>query len=145
MPNAYSTKLAKWLNKILKPFIPQHNTVKDTFEFTDYLKNLQFHKTLHMSSLDVKSLFTSVPIEQTIKHILQTVPEEEIPISYHTLSELLRLSWTKVLFSFDNKMYLQNDGMCMGSNLGPTMAAFCMDLIEQEYEDIPFKPILYKR
>ena len=47
-----------------------------------------------------------------------------------------------IVFSFDSKLFVQFDGMCMGSNLGQTIAAFTMHMIE---EQMPKDPIFYTR
>ena len=33
----------------------------------------------------------------------------------------------------ENSLFVQHEGVCMGSILGPTMAAFAMDLIESKF------------
>ena len=61
--------LAKLLAKFLVPFIEafkKHNfTVKNSFEFPKEIfeQNLEYF----MDSLDVESLFTNIPLEETIK------------------------------------------------------------------------------
>ena len=55
---------------------------------------------------------------------------------------MLNLACTNVLFSFNNKAYVQIDGMAMGSNLGPTMASFAMNMVESRFTS---KPLFYKR
>jgi len=143
MPNAYCTGLSKWLDNLLKPFIIKEHTVKDTFEFCKVLKDSQLDASKSfLVSFDVKSLFTSIPVDKTIDYICNNVPIEALPIDKSTLKELLQLACQNILFSFNNKLYVQHDGMSMGSNLGPTMAAFTMDMVEKQ---ITRWPLLYKR
>ena len=143
MPNAYCTNLSKWLDNILKEFIPQECTVKDSFAFCDLLKNSAIDASkCFMVSFDVKSLFTNIPVHDTIKYICDKIPQNKLPIDKATLMSLLELACTNILFSFDNKLYVQHDGMSMGSNLGPTMAAFTMSMIEDQICNMP---LLYKR
>ena len=138
MPQAYCTNLAKWLNNILSPFIPKSRTVKDSFEFIEKLSSNNYDlKNAHLVSFDVKSLFTNIPVEETVNYICQCAPENQLPIRTNTLKELLLLACKNILFSFNNKNYVQFDGMCMGSNLGPTMAAFMMDKIENKMPNTP--------
>ena len=47
-----------------------------------------------------------------------------------------------MIFQFNNDLYIQKGGVAMGSNLGPTMAAFAMDLVESK---LPFRPMYYRR
>lgn len=146
MPRGYKTNLSKWLDKLLKPFIPCHYNLKDSFDFVDKLQafNSKASKSI-MASFDVKSLFTNVPVALTIQHILSLVDEASIPITKSTLERLLFLACSNVLFSFDNNLYIQKDGVCMGSPIGPTMAAFAMDMIESKINTFDVKPIMYQR
>ena len=132
IPNAYCTNLAKWLDDILKPHIPSEMISNDTFDFVNKFHAASLPINSFLVSYDVKSLFTNVPVDETIKHICEIIPNDCLPIDKVTFSKLLKLACTNVLFSFDNELYLQVDGMSMGSNLGPTMAAFCMNMIERK-------------
>ena len=81
-----------------------------------------------MCSFDVVSLFTNVPLEKTIEICAEALyHDDEVEPVCTTLSEksfcdLLRMVTSGVEFSFDNKMYLQKDGVAMGSPLGPALA-----------------------
>ena len=101
--------------------------------------------------MDVESLFTNVPIEPTINIIIQhcyhhsnLAPPE---MNQDTLRKLLLLCTKSSPFkSPSGDMYLQTEGVAMGSPLGPTFANFYVGNLEQEI--IPQcinKPILYCR
>ena len=141
MPNAYSTRLSKWLDNLLKPCIPTTYTTKDSFDFADHIRNQSANNTF-MVSYDVVSLFTNIPLEDTINHICDLVNFDNFPISQSALRKLLLLACKNVLFSFNDALFIQFDGMAMGSNLGPTMAAFAMDLVESKIQQ---PPLSYKR
>ena len=146
MPNSYKTNLSKWLDELLKPFIPSTYTVNDTFEFVEKLRNCNIDAdTTVMVSFDVISLFTNIPIAATIQHTLSCVEESQLPISLSVLQRLLFLACSNVMFSFDSELYVQKDGMCMGSPLGPTMAAFAMDMVEQKVSSYSSPPLFYSR
>ena len=86
-----------------------------------------------MISLDVKNLFTNVPLNKTIDIILTKVYEEnkintKIPKS--VLKELLYLCTKHVHFKFNNEIYIQCDGVAMGSPLGPLLANIFMMSLE---------------
>ena len=136
-PNAYCTNLARWLDNLLKPHIPTHRSVKDSFEFTQCLP-----QNYRLVSYDVKSLFTNIPLEETINYICDKVWNFTAPVDKATLKELLLMACKNIVFSFDSKLFVQFDGMCIGSNLGPTIAAFTMHMIE---EQMPKDPIFYTR
>ena len=96
-------------------------------------------------SFDVTSLFTNVPLEQTIKIILKRIYEiKEITtdIKKDDMKKLLYLCTKEVHFSFNGKIYIQNDGVVMGSPLGPVLANIFM--VELEKTVIPtLKNYLY--
>ena len=88
-----------------------------------------------MISFDVKSLFTSVPLHQTIEIILSKVYQEKkikTSISRNILRELLCLCTKEVHFMFNDKIYIQNDRVAMGSPLGPLLAKIFMTSLEEE-------------
>ena len=58
-------KLAKYLVPILSPLTVDDYTFKDSFTFAKEVFN--FDHNLFMASLDVESLFTNVPVDETIK------------------------------------------------------------------------------
>ena len=57
-------KLAKFLLKFLTPSAANEFTVIDSFHFAEEI--CQQDSNLHMTSLDVYSLFTNTPLEETI-------------------------------------------------------------------------------
>ena len=102
----------------------------------DLIRKTTFPESSILASLDVDSLFTNVPVYETINIILNYVYHHPtlLPptIPEPTMKQLLTLCTTKTLFrSTDGKLYLQTDGVMMGSSLGPTFANFYMAHIEE--------------
>ena len=141
MPNSYTTNLNRTLDSLLKPFIPTGINLKDSFEFVDSLKAISSDDKVFVS-FDVISLFPNVPLQDTIAHICSKIDFNLFPISADALTNLLNLACKNMIFQFNNDLYVQKDGVAMGSNLGPTMAAFAMDLVESK---LPFRPMYYRR
>ena len=56
--------LAKFLVPILNPLTKNEYTVKDSFQFAEEI--LEQDPTLSMGSLDIDSLFTNIPLDETI-------------------------------------------------------------------------------
>ena len=80
-------------------------------------------------SYDVSSLFTNVPVDETIESITERAfendwfnREHDLNITKSDLIELLRIATKNQLFQFEGKLYEQVDGVAMGSPLGPLMA-----------------------
>ena len=59
-------KLAKYLVPFLSTLTVDDYTVKDSFTFAKEVIN--FDHNLFMASLDVESLFTNIPVDETIKN-----------------------------------------------------------------------------
>ena len=63
--NTYNYNLASYLVGILQPISTNQHTVKNSFSFADWAKTYK-HNNGIMCSLDVTSLFTNVPLDETI-------------------------------------------------------------------------------
>ena len=66
--------IAKFLVPILKPLTTKDFTLKDTFEFSRDILNQ--NPNLFMASLDVDSLFTNIPLDETINIIIDKLFSE---------------------------------------------------------------------
>ena len=86
-----------------------------------------------MVSFDVASLFTNVPLEETIEIILKRICINKgviTDIPKQEMKELLILCTKNVHFTFNNETYIQVDGVVMGSPLGPVLANIFMAKLE---------------
>ena len=150
---SFNHKLAKYLVAILKPLSFNTYTILDTFSFVDELRSLSFdvdHNSLYMASFDVTSLFTNIPLEETISICTDAVKNGTLDsnLDEKSMELLLNLSTNESVFLFNGKLYTQRDGVAMGSPLGPTLANVFMCSFEQKMlDDCPmhFKPLLYRR
>ena len=78
-----------------------------------------------MGSLDVDSLFTNIPLEETINICTNLLYNNEDVIECISKSEvknLLLLATQKSYFIFNDVLYKRKDDLVMGLPLGPTMA-----------------------
>ena len=130
-------QIARFLNKLLEPVLQHFSKyiVKDSFKFVDELKLLKARGTF-LSSFDVKSLFTNVPLNEVIHVCADTLYSLENPVlKRNNFILLMKLATEGVEFSFDNILYRQIDGIAMGSPLGPTLANIFMGYLE--YKILP--------
>ena len=134
---------SKWLCKLLQPVRKKYSKwcIKDSFQFIDLLKKKKIGSNGFMCSLDVVSLFTKVPLEETIKICADALyRDDDVEPEYTALSEdslcsLLRMVTSGVEFSFDDVMYRQTDGVAMGSPLGPVIADIFVGWCESRIPD----------
>ena len=143
-------KLAKHLNSILSAYIPVENTLKSSEEFLQVIQSKQPAGIL--ASLDVESLFTNVPITETIDIIIKyAYNHESLPppsnLSPELLKRMLRICTTEAPFRCPSgNLYLQVDGVAMGSPLGVLFANAYMCAVEDTVlAGLEEKPGLYKR
>jgi hypothetical protein len=130
MVNTPQHKLAKWLVDKIEP-IRQHLsifTLKDSFQLIQEIKDMNIAGK-HLVSFDVQSLFTSVPLHETIELICKHSHLTNIPTD--ALRHLLELCTKDVQFLFNDQLYKQADGVAMGSPLGPIFADIFMSSLEK--------------
>ena len=86
-------------------------------------------------SFDISSLFTNVPVSETIEIILNRLFKRKTDtfhgLSRKNLKKLLEICTQKSIFCFDGQYYEQVDGVSMGCRLGPTFANYFMDWLEK--------------
>ena len=143
-------KLAKFLVPVLSDKTQNEFTVKDFVAFVDGI--LTQDKDLHMASLDVDTLFTNIPLDETIdicvKKVFKTPDTLVEGISKNDFRDLLNLASKESFFAFNNKFYIQVDGVAMGSPLDPILANIFLSHHEENWlhkSPIKFKPSFYKR
>ena len=123
--------------------------MKDTFHFVSMIDNKD-HR-LFMASLDVDSLFTNIPLNETIDIVTQKVYGSKRKVDgllKGDFKRLLQLSTQGAVFYFNGVYYRQKDGVAMGSPLGPALAnAFLCHHEQYWLEDCPlaFAPVFYAR
>ena len=112
---------AKFFAPLLKCFAMNEYTPKISFEFAKDITNQ--NSNCFMASLDVESLFTDVPLDQTIKICINQLFEMTASgLNRKEMFEMLSLALKESIILFDNKYYSQTDGVALGSPLGPTLA-----------------------
>ena len=134
----YNYKLAKHLDNILKDVCLKDSKyiMKDTFDFINRVSKLK-NSNHRMISFDIVSLFTNIPILETIEIILNRVFHKKNKQKYfhgfdrETLKQLLITCTQKSHFQFMGCFYDQVDGVAMGSPLGPLFANIFMDEFEK--------------
>ena len=125
--------VAKRLNALIAPFMRKRHMIESTQEFIEIVKTVKQPKLL--ASLDVESLFTNIPINDTLNIIIDAVfnhPDLPPPsFSQDILRDLLLICTTETPFRApDKSIYQQIDGVSMGTPLGPMLANFYMCHLE---------------
>ena len=81
-----------------------------------------------MASFDIKSLFTNIPLDETIDIIVNQCFSiyRFYGFTQQQFTNLLTMTVKNCHFLFDCKLYHQKDGVAMGSPLGPLFANICL-------------------
>ena len=136
MINTSEYYLAKYLDTFIQPNIPISYSVSSTSQFLDTLKHYVFSPSDKIISFDVVSLFTNVPLSETIDLICEKVYSPSSlktpPFKKLFFKRMLKLA-CEGIFMYRNKFYKQSDGVAMGSPLGPSLANFFLGYLETTF------------
>ena len=141
---------AKYFVKVIEPLTTNKYTIKNSFEFVKEIKDIDISNKV-MASFDVESLFTNIPLDETIEIISDNFfldTTEYMSFKKEQFVDLLSLAVKDTPFYFGDRLFVQTDGVGMGSCLGPTFAnAFlCYHEVNWLNDCNPaFKPVYYRR
>lgn len=148
--NSVTYNLAKFLHGILKSNFPLPDIC--SINNLDFIENLKLAKVFSnsiMFSLDVKSLFTSIP-SLKLKTILYEklnsikISDCENLLSKADIIELLEICFEENFFSINNEWFFQKDGLFMGHILSPILANIYMSYFLNIAKDLKNFPNFIK-
>ena len=133
----YNYALAKWLDAKLKPLSVNEHTITDIFAFTNEIRGVKINPGEILVSYDVSSLFTNVPLGETIDILARKAFENncfndtyDLNLTRTDLVDLLHVATKGQLFQFDGALYEQTDGVAMRSPLGPLWLMYLCALLK---------------
>ena len=130
----YNYSLAKFLVRMLQPVSKGEFCVKDSFSFAREVRALP--SIPYMCSFDVKSLFTNVPLVETIDICVSKLFQNNDSVHGFTRNEfkqLLLFATQQSHFLFNGNVFDQIDGVAMGSPLAPVLADIFMSTLEERF------------
>ena len=144
----YNYNLAKFLTEPLHPVIPKEHCAKDSFSFCEEIQQVSNNDNF-LVSYDVCSLFTSIPLQETIEIAVELIFENnpQLKVRKRELKQLFNFDTSGTHFIFNGSFYGQIDGVSMGSPLGPVLANLFMGYHEKKWlqEFDKGKILRYKR
>ena len=119
MAGSAQHQLAQWLTSVIDPVLSLYSTycISDSFTFADKIKTFNFFPSVFLCFYDVCSLFTNVPLADTIEICADALYDSELtppPFPRAVFVELMQTATSSVEFSFSNIMHRQIDGLAMG-------------------------------
>ena len=141
--------LAQIMVPILAPITTNEHTVSNSLVFAEEMAKFD-KEGLTFASYDVASLFTNIPLEETVDIISKANKDEKLTrdLDPQILRKIIQTTTQNCFFRFDGKLFSQTDGVAMGSPLGPTLAnIFMADFETKHLGNCPegCRPVLYKR
>ena len=140
----FNYNLAKFFVPLLEPLTTNEYTLKNSLEFIKEINEINFNNKI-MASFDIQSLFTNIPLNETIKIITNELYKESelyMGCTRKQFTDLLELSVKDSPFTFNDKIYTQIDGVSMGSCLGPTLANAFLCHHAREIGSLTAPPVL---
>ena len=143
----YTYNAAKVIADYLKPLCQNEYKINDTQSFPSMLKDQEpLNPNEEYVSYDVESLFTNIPVDETINYIINEIyQKKKLPqiCSKTIFKRLLYKLMTEVSFQFNYKLFKQTDGCTMGGPLSVTLSDIHMIRMETDVV-VPIRPIFYK-
>ena len=128
-------QLSKYSTNVLKPLTDEsRHKLQSTENFIDAIKTIQIPDDHKLVSFDVKSLFTSIPLQLALDCTENAIKNStaELPLPTDDIMDLLNLCLTSTYFQYNGKHYKQLHGTAMGSPVSVVVAEIVMQNIEEQ-------------
>ena len=150
--NTTTYNLSKYLVDLLSDIDINQYTIKNSYEFSKLITSIPNANNYTICSFDVTSLFTNIPLDETIDICINRIFPNPNSIFHNynkkQFKNILEIATKNTSFMFNKKLYEQIDGVGMGQPCAPTLANIFMG----HHEDIwlkncpiEFKPTHYYR
>ena len=130
----FNYNLARFVCDPCSPLVPNGYSCKDTFTFVSQIKPANLSKKF-LVSYDVTSLFTSIPLQETIDTAINLIFKHNpnLNITKKEFKKLFLFATSQTHFIFNGKFYNQIDGVAMGSALALVLANIFMGFYESKW------------
>ena len=124
--------LKKYIVNILKGYVKdENNNAKNSTTFSNYIRNVPIEDDEIMVSFDVTSLYTNIPIIDTLNIIKDYFNNDDqftrkTAIPQDKLLDLVHLVLTTTWYTFNSQFYQQTDSLVMGGPASSTIAEIYM-------------------
>nr|XP_050046416.1 uncharacterized protein LOC126543334 [Dermacentor andersoni] len=131
-------QLSGYLHQVLSPLAGKTAPhISNSSAFVEKERDIFMDEDDIMVSFDVKSLFTSVPVDlavATCRDVLlaDDTLAERTPLEVEDICELLDFCLSNSYFTYDKQFYRQVNGTTMGASISVTTANLVMGVIEQD-------------
>lgn len=148
MVNTPEYKLAKYLDGFIKPNIPDQFMLSSTADFISVINSYPLKGDEYLVSYDVTSLFTNVPLQETIDIVVKYVYSKDSvakPTFSKKVFRKMLLICSQSFFMYKDQLYQQVNGVSMGGPLAPSLANLENNLLNAKPKSSSAHPKLYLR
>ena len=123
LPGSAYDRLNKWLTKFIDK-VPGANIETSTEGMRQRLEQIALESDETIFNMDLKSLYTKVPVHEAIELACQALYASSNPpeVQQPTFKKLMELAVTNVWFMSGSDWYIQGDGVAMGASLAVILA-----------------------
>ena len=110
MTGSAQHQVAQWLTSVINPVLSLYSThcISDSCTFADKVRTFTFPPSVFLWSYNICSLFTNVPLSETIEICANALYNGELtspPFPHAVFVELMQTATLSVEFSFNNIMH----------------------------------------
>jgi hypothetical protein len=121
------------LAKKIQTYIPLPHTfnVKNTVQLMNDLMDLPYDRNIRFASLDINNMYSNVPTKEvmaTINKLCELNDVEEK--AKQDIMKITQVIVEQNYFSFQNKIYVQNEGLAMGAPTSSILSEVYLQHIE---------------
>jgi len=135
--NSPTEQIAKFLNPTLNNLNNNNKyDIKNAFELKDKLRNIEITNDDRLISLDIISLFTSIPLNNIYKIIMKNweliEPYTTIKCK-NTYINIIKFICNNNYFTYNNELYRQINGTPMGGKMSSNLSGIVVNSILDEF------------
>jgi hypothetical protein len=128
-------KISAFVDEAIRPYVQKQSSfIRDTQDFLEKIKDIMVDEHTILATIDVTSLYTSIPHQEGIEAIREVLLEnkhDNPPIE--CITQLTELVLKNNVFRFKDTYYLQIQGTAMGTKMAPSYANLFMAQLETKF------------
>ena len=125
-------KISAYVDTFLRKYTPRiPSYIKDTTNFINILQHQKIQNTDILVTIDVKSPYTNIPHTEGIAAITRMIEETGLDtLQRMFICYLTHQVLTKNYFIFNGQIYIQKQGIAIGTRMAPNYAIIFMHYLE---------------
>ena len=134
--NGPTKKMAWLLSYITKPMLKDVTAhLENSMDLISMIQSRNTADNLkhpYPFSLDVVSLYTSIPVQEAMRNVVERLEHNVGFLARDDIEQLLTVTLSNTYFTFESNIYCQVKGLPMGSSISGILAMLFMDRLEKQ-------------